>query len=396
MARCACGNNSCSCIITADEGITVEGNGTPARPYKIGLESEGQLSSILQVSSTPTLQLISSGSGIPTDKFDIRGVARQALTELRDVADPEGPQVGDVPIWMGNHWEFRPPVAAAPGTVATSDGLSGDGSAPNPLKVRFSGTWPLANFTAGQDILSGDEVYRDSAGNLRSKPQIITVARPVTDLPQTYPIGTTVMSVDATSGANWPAAGLCEVVTHRKTEQAAVQWCFTNSPTAASAWLRSGDSTGWSPWRELIGPAIPAPVYKTAGGDLTLAITTTGNVELSTTMRCTIANPSKTRRLLVTAKSYGQMQISGATAAAAAWAQTVVVSGAPVEALPRGENRINTALGFSDITESVYTECEFWVPINGTLVTTLGGRKSGATAICRGGYVEALIPRRFE
>lgn len=48
MARCACGNATCSCIIQAGTGITISGNGSPTRPYRIALTT-GAVVATLQI-----------------------------------------------------------------------------------------------------------------------------------------------------------------------------------------------------------------------------------------------------------------------------------------------------------------------------------------------------------
>jgi hypothetical protein len=396
IARCACGNSTCSCVVKGGDGIIVTGNGTSTRPFLVAQESGGQLKNLIQVTDTPTLDLVISGDGTVGNKLDIRGNTLTKMTDLKDVADPEGPAAGDVPVWMGTHWEFRPPTSAPPGSVSAGAGLTGDGSSGNPLKVKFSGIWPLTNFDPTQDGLTGNEVYLDPAGNLRARPGVLTVAKLVTDLPAAYPIGTTVMAVDATAGAAWPAAAACTVVTHRQSGAVAAQWCYLNSPTTTQAWYRNG-STAWAAWRQVINPALPAPVFKVSTVDYSAALNPpSGNVEINSVMRCTIVNPSTTRRMLVTAKSYGQLQITGATGGVACYSQTLLVSGAPVDALPKGENRIGTATGAVSATFSVFTEWKFWVPAGATVVTTTGARRTAANGVVRAGYVESLTPERFE
>jgi hypothetical protein len=122
-----------------------------------------------------------------------------------------------------------------------------------------SGVWGAApldapSWATGTTDLMGREVYIDSKGQLRGKPDIIYLARPPTDLIATYPTGTTVMGVGSSDAAamGWPPLSSCTVVTHRRSDTATGgQWCYLNSPTVSKAWYRSGGSAGWAPWVEL-------------------------------------------------------------------------------------------------------------------------------------------------
>lgn len=129
MARCSCGNATCSCIVkpVPGGGVTVIGNGSAARPYLLGLTDSGNALDNLVVDTTPSLTLQALGAGTDADKMHISGIATQALTELRDVSDPNPPQVGDVPVWQGDHWEFEAQTGGGGGgsgdTVLTPDVL---------------------------------------------------------------------------------------------------------------------------------------------------------------------------------------------------------------------------------------------------------------------------------
>jgi hypothetical protein len=250
MARCGCGNQTCSCIITAGDGVIVSGLGTPTRPYEISLTTAGAgLSESIKATPTETLKLYTNGAGTPDNPLNIYGNATVKMTDVTDVADPEGPASGDVVTFVTDHWEFRPPAAAPPGSVNVSNPLSGDGSVGTPLGLKTSGFWPLPGFPLSQLGTSGSEIYVDSAGQVRTKPQLITVAKPVTDLASTYPFGVTVMAVDATTGAAYPPAAACTVITQRRSDGPALQWCATSSSgTATQIWARAGTSTAWAGW----------------------------------------------------------------------------------------------------------------------------------------------------
>jgi len=114
MSRCACGTGTCSCIIKAapDGTITVVGNGSPTRPYVIGVPGGNPLLN-LDVVDDPTLNLTISGAGTATDKRKITGQATQSLTGLKDVRAGQPLVEGDIPVWRTNHWEFEPADAIA-------------------------------------------------------------------------------------------------------------------------------------------------------------------------------------------------------------------------------------------------------------------------------------------
>jgi hypothetical protein len=275
LSRCNCGNATCSCIITAGDGVTVVGNGSPTRPYEIASTVQ-HLPDILAVADSPTLDLVAVGSGTTSDKLTIYGTVTAKMSDLTDVADPDGgPATGDVPIWVAgspSHWEFRQLPSGPPTTVQVAAGLLGDGSAGTPLKPNSfvfgaanpSGEgWPgLAK--AGSDDTYGQPVYVGADAKLRAAPLVIpsAVAKNLSDAGGTYPVGMSVYalsSAQATAGT-WPGAGT--VVTFRRsndTDANAIchQWWYPASGAlvplirrfAASTWTAFatafGDDTGW-------------------------------------------------------------------------------------------------------------------------------------------------------
>lgn len=173
MPSCGCAGASCGCLIEGGAGVLVSGVGSATNPYVITGQSTG-IPGLIKVTDTASLDLTLGGSGSSVDPFVLSGTARQSLTGLSDVNDPGGPVNGEVPVWVSTptgHWEFRPPAAAAPGTVAVGTGLSGDGSSGAPLRPATSGTWGTAPLNVyGADSLVGAQIYVDSAGQLRAKP----------------------------------------------------------------------------------------------------------------------------------------------------------------------------------------------------------------------------------
>ena len=126
-----------------------------------------------------------------------------------------------------------------------------------------SGVWGVGALDAplwatGTTDLMGREIYIDSNGQLRGKPDIIYLARPPTDLPPTYPSGSTVMGVGSSDAAamGWPALTSCIVVTHKRSDTGtAAQWCYLNSGTVSKAWYRNGTTATWAPWVLMIDSA---------------------------------------------------------------------------------------------------------------------------------------------
>lgn len=175
MAKDCCGQGSCSCLIQGGDGIVVSGSGAPNDPYIVKADFP-DFSDLLTVQDTDSVNMNIQGSGIENDPFVLSASATLKLTALADVSDPQGgPAIGEVPTWVGagaaGHWEFQTPPPAPAGAVNVSNGISGVGSAPDPIKVATSGVWgtgPLAGL--GSDSTIGAPIYIDSAGKVRSAP----------------------------------------------------------------------------------------------------------------------------------------------------------------------------------------------------------------------------------
>jgi hypothetical protein len=159
-----CNDAGCSCVIKGSGGVTVTGSGSAQNPLVISVDNA--LFDSFSVRDTSTVNLTLTGLGTPENRFVLSADATVKLTQLSDVADPQGgPLVGEVPVWVGagaaGHWEFQAPPANPAGSVNVGPGITGTGAAGNPIKVKVIGT------SAG-GATSGLEVYVDSAGNLRA------------------------------------------------------------------------------------------------------------------------------------------------------------------------------------------------------------------------------------
>lgn len=179
--------DGCNCVLLAGEGsgLIVTGSGSFRDPYVVDIDSD--VAGTFQVQDTDSVNLTLFGQGTPLDPYVLSAAATLKLTQLADVADPQGgPNVGDVPVWVTSgatpHWEFQPPPPNPAGAVNVSTGIAGDGSLGAPLHVRMIGT------TLGGPT-SGLEVYADSAGNLRAVPPVASAVTwaSITGKPDTFP-----------------------------------------------------------------------------------------------------------------------------------------------------------------------------------------------------------------
>lgn len=193
MPKGCCSDDTCSCLITAGEGINVAGSGTQSNPYIITADTP-DFSGSMQVRDSQTVNLSIFGSGIPSDPFVLQAESTMSLVALSDVDDPEGgPTVGDVPVWIGTgdagHFEFRPPPTAPAGAVNATRGIVGLGTLADPLEVNTSGVWGQGDLAGlGTDTTVGLETYIDVNGQLRAQPVNATAPNwnSITGKPGTY------------------------------------------------------------------------------------------------------------------------------------------------------------------------------------------------------------------
>ena len=240
MPRCGCGA-TCSCLIVAGEGVQVDGIGTIENPYEISSDASELLERIEFV-DTPSVDFTVTGIGTLITPMSVQAEATLALTDLTDVQGTPGNQ--QVPVWVDDHWEFQDQTGG------------GGGLSP-------SGTWDISPLDIyGTDDLIGREVYIDSNGQLRAKPDLVPTHL-VADLGSTYPTGLSIFYLTAALSGPWPPAGAtaATVVTTKSTsttQYGVTQWCYSATAGTTRAWVRTGTNVAWNAWLE-VATSAPAP-----------------------------------------------------------------------------------------------------------------------------------------
>lgn len=133
MARCGCAGTSCSCVIQGGNGIVVDGAGTETNPYIIS-GGGGASGGVLTVLDTETVDLSLLGTGTPANPYVLSANATLNLDQLNDVVATE-PTDGYVLAWNGTTWQPIPPTTAPVGAIAVGEGLLGDGSGGDPIRL---------------------------------------------------------------------------------------------------------------------------------------------------------------------------------------------------------------------------------------------------------------------
>lgn len=145
MARCGCSGASCSCTLQGQGGVTVTGAGSVANPYVISSDVN------FAVNDSSTLDLTLSGDGSDANPWTLAGAATIDLDELLDV-DTAGATTGQVLAKQADGtYKFVPPTTAAVGALSIGDGLQGDASSGNKLRILLA---PSSGLTVGPTGLS--------------------------------------------------------------------------------------------------------------------------------------------------------------------------------------------------------------------------------------------------
>lgn len=115
--------------------IEVTGNGTPQSPLVVSATTA------LDVIPNDTFNLILTGNGTLDSPWQL-AVIYSPLSKLDDIGDVFATGAtpnGYVLAWdtTNSRWQAAPPSVAPVGAVLAGNGLTGDGSAPNPLNARL-------------------------------------------------------------------------------------------------------------------------------------------------------------------------------------------------------------------------------------------------------------------
>jgi hypothetical protein len=422
--RCGCADN-CSCLVTAGAGVSVGGIGTVEDPYVVAAD-EVPLPDSLAFRASDTVTWRTSGAGTPESVMDVYADAQVGMRELTDVLATDVPATGDVVTWQADHWEFRPPPGSTlPGgttnqvlaknsgvdgdlkwmtipsgggaTVVSSNGISGDGSVPTPVALRNSGVWALAGFPPDQSGLTGREVFVDSAGQVRAKPDVIysTTGKTAAALIGTYPTGLTVMSVTAAQGSGWPPNGSCTVLTARRADGTiGAQWCCLDSGTVSASWYRQGTATAWSPWVALANPLLPDVTHAESGVDINVT-STAANVETNPTVRATVTNPSPYRKMLVDVTFDLWLVIDQTSSTCAVYIDSFLVSGSAAWASVNSQVREQN-VGGASLYSWVKMSNMLWVDPGVTVTMGLHARRLyNNVPVTLRGVRHTLTPLRY-
>jgi hypothetical protein len=155
VSGCNCINVGCECTIMGGSGIAITGIGTSGDPFVITntrpdvgvgdtpsldltkqsgiITGTVRLGPLLSVQDTATVDLTLAGAGTEASPFVLSG--RMAGIDL------SGGNTGDVMTQqIDGSWGPGPATQAPAGTVVVGDGLRGDGSGADPLRV-YPGTY---------------------------------------------------------------------------------------------------------------------------------------------------------------------------------------------------------------------------------------------------------------
>jgi hypothetical protein len=177
MPRCGC-QDACSCLLVAGPGVNVDGLGTVDRPYEISAES-ALLSENLVFDNVGTVDFTTAGLGTPVSPLRVSANAALKMTDLADVQGT--PLSGEVPVWVGDHWDFQTVAGGSTGSsVTVQDPITGQGTAAAPIGLALTLGTGLAGQGTSADPLrwinpaTADPALPDSVDTYVSASQTIT------------------------------------------------------------------------------------------------------------------------------------------------------------------------------------------------------------------------------
>ena len=143
MPRCGCAD-SCSCLVVAGDGISVEGIGTLERPYEITSESADLIGRV-EFTDDGNVDFTTTGVGTLNDPLTVFADAVLSTRDLTDVPDTF-PEEGQVLVWRLNGWEYE-----------DQSGGGGSGVPPGGLTGEVLTKLSNADGDADWEPISGDE-----------------------------------------------------------------------------------------------------------------------------------------------------------------------------------------------------------------------------------------------
>jgi len=145
MPTC-CQGASCACKVSALEGghMVVSGSGQANDPFLLSADID------VEVHDNLTFDMTVNGTGTTLDPWvlSVNFAATARLADFPDVSDAAA-STGQVLAWNGTAWAPAPPTTAAAGSVSVGNGMTGDGSAGNPLVVVADANRLIQNSATG-------------------------------------------------------------------------------------------------------------------------------------------------------------------------------------------------------------------------------------------------------
>jgi len=149
VARCGCSGASCSCLITGGGGIDVTGNGSPTNPYLIVSDIN------LTIQDSQTVNLTLTGDGSDANPWKLIADATVTLDNLTDVSTAVATTGYVLARQSDGTFGMVPPSTAPAGALSIGDGLTGDASSGNKLRVLLAPNSGLVVGPTGLAVTSG-------------------------------------------------------------------------------------------------------------------------------------------------------------------------------------------------------------------------------------------------